>query len=162
MATTNLATYSAEDYNVPGAGAPGGILSTYKEEIADTQKRAEEVATAAKLQVLGDRQRQAQNAIEVYGTTLGNMYEGDRAAVEFMRKHIEDKFNSGGYENDPGEYARAIAQLDNMSTNFSKFYTDSYGVDGVDGKGTTYKDMEYNQKMNIANPFEADGMMYNQ
>jgi hypothetical protein len=162
MATTNLATYSAEDYNVPGAGQAGGILSTYQQEIADAQTKQQEIATAAKLQVLGDRQKRAQNAIEVYGTTLGNMYEGDRAAVEFMRKHIEDKFNSGGYENDPGEYARAIAQLDNMSTNFSKFYTESYGTDGADGKGTTYKDMEYNQKMGIANPFEADGMMYNQ
>lgn len=155
------ATYSVEDYNIPGAGQPGGVLNTYQQEIADAQKEQEEIAAAAKMQVLGKRQKQAANSLEVYGTTLGRMYDGDRAAVEFMRKHIEEKFNSGGYENNPSEYARAISQLENLSTNLSTFYTTSYGDDSADGKGTTYKDMMYNQSKGVSNPFEADGMMYN-
>ena len=63
------ATYSVEDYNIPGAGQPGGILNTYQQEVADAQKEQEEIASAAKMQVLGRRQKQAANALKVYGTT---------------------------------------------------------------------------------------------
>ena len=155
------ATYSVEDYNIPGAGQPGGVLNTYQQEIAAAQKEQEEIAAAAKMQVLGKRQKQAANSLEVYGTTLGRMYDGDRAAVEFMRKHIEETFNSGGYENNPSEYARAISQLETLSTGLSTFYTTSYGDDSANGAGTTYMDMMYNQSKGVSNPFEADGMMYN-
>ena len=150
--------YSASDY---GNAAGGTALDTYKDEIAQSEKDLAAVATAAKMSVLQKQEKDRVNATAVYGQALGNMYEGDRAAVEMMRDHVRNQFESGGYQKDPESYAKAVAQLNNMSTKFSSFHTETYGTGSANGQGTTYMDMQFNQSRGVENPYEAEGMKYN-
>lgn len=158
--TPELATYSSEDYNVQGATGQGGILSTYQQEIADAQKDLESMVVAAKQQVLAKQQRDHEAAKAVYGITLGEMYDGDREAVQVYRDHIYNNYESGAYTNDPVQYQKDVAQLNSLITGFTNFYTETYGTSAADGTGTTYRDMVYNQTQGIENPFEDQGMKY--
>ena len=150
--------YSASDY---GNASGGTALDTYKDEIAQSEKDLAAVATAAKMSFLQKQEKDRVNATAVYGQALGNMYEGDRAAVEMMRDHVRNQFESGGYQKDPESYAKAVAQLNNMSTKFSGFYNETYGTGSANGQGTTYMDMQFNQSRGVENPYEAEGMKYN-
>jgi len=158
--TPELATYSSEDYNVQGATGQGGILSTYQQEIADSQKDLESMVVAAKQQVLAKQQRDHEAAKAVYGTTLGEMYDGDREAVQVYRDYIYNNYESGAYTNDPVQYQKDVAQLNSLISGFTNFYTETYGTSAADGTGTTYRDMVYNQTQGIENPFEDQGMKY--
>tara|TARA_Y100000401_G_scaffold89382_1_gene74913 strand:- start:5376 stop:8612 length:3237 start_codon:yes stop_codon:yes gene_type:complete len=157
---SNGPTYSVDDYNVPGATGTGGILSNYQQEIADSQKDLESMVVAAKQQVLAKQQRDNDAAKAVYGTTLGEMYNGDREAVQVYRDYIYNNYQSGAYTNNPVQYQKDVAQLNNLITSFTNFYTETYGTNAADGTGTTYRDMVYNQTQGIENPFEAQGMKY--
>ena len=157
---SNGPTYSADDYIVKGATEAGGILNTYQQEIADSQKDLESMVVAAKQQVLAKQQRDHEAAKAVYGTTLGEMYDGDREAVQVYRDYIYNNYQSGAYTNNPVQYQKDVAQLNNLITNFTNFYTETYGTSAADGKGTTYRDMVHNQTQGIENPFEAQGMKY--
>ena len=158
--TPELATYSSEDYNVQGATGQGGILSTYQQEIADAQKDLETMVVAAKQQVLAKQKRDHEAAKAVYGTTLGEMYDGDREAVQVYRDYIYNNYESGAYTNDPVQYQKDVAQLNSLISGFTNFYTETYGTSAADGTGTTYSDMVYNQTRGIENPFEDQGMKY--
>ena len=157
---SNGPTYSADDYVVKGATKAGGILNTYQQEIADSQKELEGMVVAAKQQVLAKQKRDHEAAKAVYGTTLGEMYDGDREAVQVYRDYIYNNYESGAYTNNPVQYQKDVAQLNNLITGFTNFYTETYGTSGADGTGTTYRDMVYNQTQGIENPFEAQGMKY--
>ena len=157
---SNGPTYSADDYVVKGATKAGGILNTYQQEIADSQKELEGLVVAAKQQVLAKQKRDHEAAKAVYGTTLGEMYDGDREAVQVYRDYIYNNYESGAYTNNPVQYQKDVAQLNNLITTFTNFYTETYGTSAADGTGTTYRDMVYNQTQGIENPFEAQGMKY--
>jgi|TARA_R100000030_G_scaffold61298_3_gene46291 hypothetical protein len=157
---SNGINYSADDYSVEGAAGPGGILSTYKQEIADYQKDLDTMIVAAKQQILSKQKRDKAAAKAIYGITLGEMYDGDREAVQVYRDYIYNNYESGAYTNDPVQYQKDVAQLNNLITNFTTFYTQTYGTNTANGQGTTYSDMVYNQTLGIENPFESQGMMY--
>jgi hypothetical protein len=157
---SNGPTYSADDYVVKGATKAGGILNTYQQEIADSQKELEGLVVAAKQQVLAKQKRDHEAAKAVYGTTLGEMYDGDREAVQVYRDYIYNNYESGAYTNNPVQYQKDVAQLNNLITTFTNFYTETYGTSAANGTGTTYRDMVYNQTQGIENPFEAQGMKY--
>jgi len=157
---SNGINYSADDYSVEGAAGPGGILSTYKQEIADYQKDLDTMIVAAKQQILSKQQRDHDAAKAIYGITLGEMYDGDREAVQVYRDYIYNNYESGAYTNDPVQYQKDVAQLNNLITNFTTFYIQTYGTSAANGQGTTYSDMVYNQTLGIENPFESQGMMY--
>ena len=157
---SNGPTYSADDYNVQGATGTGGILSTYQQEIADSEKNLAGMVVAAKQQVLAKQQRDNEAAKAVYGGTLGEMYNGDREAVQVYRDHIYNNYESGAYTNNPVQYQKDVAQLNNLITGFNNFYTETYGTNAANGTGTTYRDMVFNQTQGVENPFEDQGMKY--
>ena len=79
-------------------------------------------------------QRESTAKKEVYGQVLGNMYDGDRAAIQKFRDHIKAEFQAGVYSKDPSLYQTRVANLNAMIDNAENFYNTTYGTDAADGK----------------------------
>jgi len=128
---------------VHGKGLGGSkITETYKEQIAaGQQQNALNLKVAQKM--VSDRiERESAAKKDIYGDSLGAMYDADRKVIEEYRNHIAKEFQAGVYANDPSMYSTRVKNLNAMIDQAESFYTETFGDDSADGTGNTYRDIQ--------------------
>jgi hypothetical protein len=145
---------------VHGKGLGGtNIRETYKKEIEEGQAASEAATKVAQKMVSEKINRESKAKQQIYGETLGNMYDGDREAITRFRDHIRQEFLNGTYSSDPSMYESRIKNLNAMIENAESFYNTTYGTDAADGTGNTYRDIEIrNQRGNSVEFWEDQGL----
>lgn len=135
------------------------VRDTYKKEMLEAeQQNAQAIASAQKM-VAEKIQRESKAKQEVYGEVLGNMYDGDREAIQQFRDHIKKEFEAGVYATDPSMYQTRISNLNAMIENAENFYKTTYGDDTADGTGNTYRDIQIrHQRGNSVEFWEEQGL----
>ena len=135
------------------------IRDNYITEIETAKQQADLATKAAQKMVAEKIQRESTAKKEVYGQVLGNMYDGDRAAIQKFRDHIKAEFQAGVYSKDPSLYQTRVANLNAMIDNAENFYNTTYGTDAADGKGNTYRDIQIrHQQGNSVEFWEEQGL----
>ena len=87
---------------VHGKGLGGtNIRDTYKKEVEEGQAASEAATKVAQKMVSEKINRESKAKQQIYGETLGNMYDGDREAITRFRDHIRQEFLDGTYSSDP-------------------------------------------------------------
>lgn len=128
---------------VHGRGLGGtNIRDTYQKEMEAAELENVRATQTAQKMVAERIQRESKAKQDIYGEVLGNMYDGDRSAIEEFRNHIKKEFESGMYATDPSMYQTRIANLNAMIENAESFYKTTYGDDSADGTGNTYRDIQ--------------------
>lgn len=145
---------------VHGKGLAGSnIRDTYKKEVEQGQLENEAATKAAQTMVAERIKRDSKAKKDIYGETLGNMYDGDREAIMRFRDHIRQEFQSGIYSSDPSMYETRIANLNSMIENAESFYATTFGTDAADGTGNTYRDIQIrHEKGNSVEFWEEQGL----
>lgn len=145
---------------VHGKGLGGtNIRDTYKKEVEEGQAASEAATKVAQKMVSEKINRESKAKQQIYGETLGNMYDGDREAITRFRDHIRQEFLDGTYSSDPSMYESRVKNLNAMIENAESFYNTTYGTDVADGKGNTYRDIEIrNQRGNSVEFWEDQGL----
>jgi len=145
---------------VHGKGLGGAnIRDTYKKEVEEGQVASEAATKVAQKMVSEKINRESKAKQQIYGETLGNMYDGDREAITQFRDHIRQEFLDGTYSSDPSMYESRVKNLNAMIENAESFYNTTYGTDAADGKGNTYRDIEIrNQRGNSVEFWEDQGL----
>jgi hypothetical protein len=135
------------------------ILDTYKKQIQEAEIESQRATEVAQKMVAEKIQRESKAKQDIYGETLGNMYDGDRTAIEEFRNHIKKEFEAGVYSTDPSLYATRIKNLNAMIDNAESFYKTTYGDDSADGTGNTYRDIQIrNERGNSVEFWEDQGL----
>lgn len=137
----------------------GNIRDNYITEIETAKQQADLATKAAQKMVAEKIQRESNAKKEVYGQVLGNMYDGDRYAIQKFRDHIKAEFQAGVYSKDPSLYQTRVANLNAMIDNAENFYNTTYGTDSADGTGNTYRDIQIrHQQGNSVEFWEEQGL----
>lgn len=135
------------------------VLDSYKKEMEEAELDSQRATQAAQKMVAEKIQRESAAKSQIFGEVLGNMYDGDREAIENFRLHIKNEFESGVYSTDPGLYATRIKNLNAMIDNAENFYKTTYGDDSADGKGNTYRDIQIrHERGNSVEFWEEQGL----
>ena len=93
--------------------------------------------------MVSDRiERESEAKKDIYGDSLGAMYDADRKVIEQYRNHIAQEFQDGVYANDPSMYNTRVKNLNAMIDQAESFYTETFGDDSADGTGNTYRDIQ--------------------
>ena len=126
---------------VHGKGLGGNrITETYKEQIAQGQEQNALNLKVAQKMVSDRIERESAAKKDIYGDSLGAMYDADRKVIEQYRNHIAQEFQDGVYKR-PSMYNR-VKNLNAMIDQAESFYTETFGDDSADGTGNTYRDIQ--------------------
>jgi hypothetical protein len=124
---------------------PQGIV--YLEPRERDQRGAQAAMETAKArganlaeQIREARQTATKQKADLYGETLGKMYDGHRNAITFYRDQLSEKWKKGGYYEQPDEFNNDLAQLNAMIEQAEQYYTGTYGTDASSGEGFTFLD----------------------
>ena len=113
------------------------------EESQAAQSRVEtaklEAASIAE-QIKEARQAATKQKADLYGETLGRMYDGHRTAITFYRDQLSEKWKRGAYHAQPDKFNNDLAQLNAMIEQAEQYYTGTYGTDAANGEGFTFLD----------------------
>ena len=91
-------------------------------------------------QIKQARQTATKQKADLYGETLGRMYDGHRNAITFYRDQLSEKWKKGGYYEQPDKFNNDLAQLNAMIEQAEQYYTGTYGNDAANGEGFTFLD----------------------
>lgn len=124
---------------------PQGIV--YLEPRERDQREAQTAMETAKArganlaeQIKEARQTATKQKADLYGETLGKMYDGHRNAIVFYRDQLSEKWKKGGYYEQPDKFNNDLAQLNAMIEQAEQYYTGTYGTDAANGEGFTFLD----------------------
>ena len=126
---------------------PQGIVYMEPRQRAQEEKAAQSRVETAKMeaatlaeQIKEARQAATKQKADLYGETLGRMYDGHRNAITFYRDQLSEKWKRGAYHEQPDKFNNDLAQLNAMIEQAEQYYTGTYGTDAANGEGFTFLD----------------------